>query len=72
MSKKILAALALAALSGTAFAITFEEVDANQDGMISVEEGSAAGWTEEQIQSADTNADGGLDTEEFKAATGTE
>jgi hypothetical protein len=72
MSKRILAALALTAPSGTAFAITFEKVDANQDGMIFAEEGAAVGWTEEQIQRADTNADGGLDTEEFKAATGTE
>jgi hypothetical protein len=41
--------MALAALSGAAFAATFEEVDANQDGMISVEEGMAAGWTEDKI-----------------------
>lgn len=72
MSKKILAVLALAALSGTAFAMTFEEVDANQDGVISAEEGAAAGWTEDQIKGADLNADGALDADEFKAATGAE
>lgn len=68
MSKKILTALALAALSGAAFAAAFEEVDANQDGMISAEEGMAAGWTEEQIKGADTNADGSLDSTEYEAA----
>lgn len=69
MNKKILTAIALAALSGAAVAGTFAEVDANQDGMISAEEGMAAGWTEEQITAADVNADGTLTEEEFTAYT---
>jgi Ca2+-binding EF-hand superfamily protein len=68
MSKRILVALSLAALtSASAFAATFEEVDANQDGMISAEEAQAAGI---DVTTADANQDGALDQSEFEAAMG--
>jgi Ca2+-binding EF-hand superfamily protein len=70
MSKKILVALSLAALAGApAFAATFDEVDADQDGMISVEEADAAGI---DLTTADANQDGSLDAAEFDAAMGGE
>ncbi len=70
MNKKILVTLALAALSGAAFAAApeFTAVDANQDGMISAEEGQAAGM---DITGADANQDGSLDAAEYEAATKT-
>ena len=68
MSKKILVALSLAALvSAPAFAATFDEVDADKDGMISAEEAQAAGI---DVTTADTNQDGSLDQGEFDAAMG--
>lgn len=71
MNKKILTALALAALSGAAFA-GFGDADVDQSGALSAEEAMAAGWNEEQIKAADTNADGSVDEAEYKAATGEE
>lgn len=68
MSKKILVALSLAALaSAPAFAATFEEVDANGDGMISAEEAAQVGL---EAAAADTNGDGAIDQSEFDAAMG--
>lgn len=70
MSKKILVALSLAALAGApAFAATFDEVDADKDGMISAEEAQAAGI---DVTTADANQDGSLDQAEFDAAMGGE
>ena len=66
MSKKLLVALSLAALtSAAAFAATFDEVDMDKDGMISAEEAQAAGI---DLTTADANQDGVLDQAEFEAA----
>lgn len=68
MTKKILVALSLAALAGApAFAATFDEVDADKDGVISAEEAAAAGI---DLTTADANQDGSLDQAEFDAAMG--
>lgn len=68
MFKKILVALSFAALASTsAFAATFDEVDADQDGMVSAEEAQAAGI---DMTTADANQDGSLDQGEFEAAMG--
>ena len=47
---------------------SFEEVDANQDGMISQEEAAAVEGLD--IATADSNQDGSLDRQEYEAATG--
>lgn len=68
MFKKILVALSFAALASTsALAATFDEVDADQDGMVSAEEAQAAGI---DMTTADANQDGSLDQGEFEAAMG--
>ena len=61
------AALVLA--SGTAFAggAKFGDVDANQDGAVSIEEATAAGMAEDKAKAADANGDGQLDVVEFSA-----
>ena len=72
--KQILIALsALGFATGVAFAQApaFESVDANGDGLVSMEEGAAAGftWTADQFQAADTDGDGGLSADEYTAAS---
>ena len=59
MSKPVLAA-----------EITFATVDADQSGLISIEEVEAAGlkWTPEEFAAADMDADEYLNQEEFEAA----
>ena len=70
--KKLIAALAITAFTaGTSFAqASFETVDADSNGGVTMEEASAAGlpWTEDQFKAADTNQDGALDAAEFAAA----
>lgn len=72
MKKVLLPAALLALASGFAWAQapSFEEVDANQDGMISSEEAAMVEGLD--ISSADTDADGSLSMEEYQAATGGE
>ena len=58
--------------TGAAFAqASFDAVDADANGAITMEEARAAGftWTDEQFASADKDADGALNAEEFAAAT---
>ena len=61
--------LAAIAFSGAALAQelpSFEEVDANADGLISMEEAAAIEGLD--FATADTNQDGSLDQEEYAAA----
>jgi len=71
--KKLILALALTGFATSAsFAqASFESIDADQSGGITLAEASAAGltWTEEQFNSADRDADGALSPDEFAAAT---
>ena len=71
--KKLITALAITAFTaGTALAqASFETVDADGSGSVTLEEAAAAGlpWTEDQFKSADTDQDGALSAEEFAAAT---
>jgi hypothetical protein len=46
---------------------TFVTIDANGDGMISVEEAQGSSTLKDGISSADTNQDGSLDVSEFSA-----
>ena len=50
---------------------SFESVDADGNGAVTLTEASDAGleWTEDQFAQADQNGDGALDAEEFAAAT---
>lgn len=73
--KKTILALAVLGLSGIpalAQEADFMKVDANADGLVSMEEATAAGWTwtEDQFKAADANADGSLDADEFAKAAG--
>ena len=49
----------------------FAVVDADANGMVSMEEATAAGWkwSEEDFKAADSDADGSLNAEEFAAAS---
>lgn len=71
--KKIVLALVLAgatSVAAHAAEMDFATVDADGDGVVTLEEATAAGWewTEEQFGVADTDGDGGLSAEEFAAA----
>ena len=52
----------------TAAAATFEQVDSDQDGMISKQEASSFSAVELIFDSADANQDGALDAGEFSQA----
>jgi len=60
---------ALALFSGSALAsdATFSDIDVDKDGMVTMEEITAAGLSEEQAMAADTNQDGQIDIVEFSA-----
>lgn len=61
-------AIVFAALvAGSAFAASFEEVDADKSGGVSAEEAKAVEGLD--FAAADKNADGSLDADEFAAAT---
>ena len=49
----------------------FATTDANGDGMVTMEEATAAGypWTDEEFAGADADGSGALSEEEFTAAT---
>lgn len=71
MSKRILTALmALGLFSGVALAAppAFQDVDTNQDGVITQEEAAKVEGLD--IASADANGDGQLSMEEYEAAAG--
>ncbi len=72
--KKFVLALSLigfGALPALAQEADFATVDADGNGVVSMEEATTAGWTwtEDQFKAADTDGDGGLNEEEFAAAT---
>lgn len=72
--KKVIIALGLAGFASAAFAageMDFAKVDADANGMVTMEEATAAGWewTEDQFKAADTDADGALNADEFAAAS---
>jgi len=73
--KKLVLALSILGFSGAhalAQETDFTKVDANADGLVSMEEATAAGWnwTQEQFTAADTDGDGSLNADEFTAAAG--
>ena len=67
----VVAALGLSAATAFAQAPDFASVDTSGDGMVSMQEGIAAGfdWSAEQFSEADSNGDGALSAEEYAAAT---
>ena len=71
--KKLILALAITGFTtGSSFAqASFESIDADQSGGVTLAEAGAAGltWTEEQFAAADIDADGSLNVDEFAAAT---
>ena len=72
--KKLLLALSLVGfttVSALAAGIPFDQVDANQDGGVTLEEANTAGlpWSQEQFSNVDTDQNGMLDVDEFAAAT---
>ncbi len=71
--KKLILALAITGFTaGSSLAqASFESIDADQSGGVTLAEAGAAGltWTEEQFAAADTDADGSLNADEFAAAT---
>ena len=72
MRKIILALSIIGIAASSALAQTsFEIIDVDQSGGITLAEATAAGlpWTQEQFNSADTDADGTLNADEFAAAT---
>ena len=69
--KKLSIALLALGFTGAAMAQeapSFEEADANADGMISQEEAAAVEGLD--FATADSNQDGSLDRSEYEAATG--
>lgn len=72
-SKTIAPAILASAFATVALAAgAFTEVDANADGMVTLEELAAAhpDVTEDQFRAADDNGDGVLSQEEYAAMTG--
>jgi hypothetical protein len=71
--RKLVIALALVGLSALpafAQAADFKTTDADGDGQVTLEEGTAAGfkWTEEQFAAADADSNGVLSEAEFATA----
>ena len=70
--KKLILALAFSGFATAAsFAqASFQSIDVDQSGGVTLAEAGAAGllWTKEQFDAADKNADGALDIDEFAAA----
>ncbi len=71
MKKHLLTALALMTVSGFAWAgsgkISFQDLDTNRDGQISLEEAKKAPEVSKKFVRADANQDGKLDAAEFAA-----
>ena len=74
MKAYILALALVSATSLSAFAgeVDFTKVDANADGLVSMEEATAAGWewSSDDFAAADADGDGALNAAEFAAVTG--
>ena len=70
MKKILIPAAALTLIAGNAFAVTFAEVDANQDGWVTPAEFAAAvpEATEDDFTAIDANGDGAISEEEMTAA----
>lgn len=68
MRKVLLIMTGLALYCGLAWAQSFEEVDANQDGMITSEEAAIVEGLD--FSAADADADGALSMDEYQSATG--
>jgi hypothetical protein len=84
MKKTLIGALALGMMSTAALAddgdkmkdagakptaaVTFESLDADKDGRVSLTEAAADKTVTEQFSTADKNADGYLDADEYAAA----
>lgn len=70
--KKLILALSLStfAVSAALAQASFEAIDENADGAVTLVEANKAGlpWTEDQFNLADKNGDGALDVDEFAAA----
>ena len=71
--KMLVVALGLAGLVAApalAAEMDFAVVDTDGNGMVTMEEATAAGWewTEEQFTAADADGNGSLDADEFAAA----
>ncbi|HEV7633722.1 MAG TPA: hypothetical protein VGO41_12130 [Steroidobacteraceae bacterium] len=82
--KKVLTAIALAGLTGAAFAqapvpaetaptappeqASFQKLDTNRDGALSKIEASSDRMLQSNFDAADKNADGKLDAAEYRAA----
>ena len=70
--KKLILALTLSTFAASAaFAqASFEEIDEDANGSVTLAEANSAGipWTEDQFNLADKNGDGALDADEFTAA----
>lgn len=68
MRKVLLTIAGLALSCGLAWAVTFEEADANQDGIITSEEAAIVEGLD--FSAADADADGALSIDEYQSATG--
>lgn len=66
-----LALVGLGAVPALAQETDFATVDADGDGLVSMNEAAAAGWnwSSDDFNAADTDGDGGLNADEFAAAT---
>jgi hypothetical protein len=71
IKKHTLTALALMAVSGLVWAgsgkASFQDLDANRDGVITLDEAKKAPEVKARFTQADTNQDGKLDAAEFAA-----
>lgn len=71
MNKLLLTLSILGLAISSAFAqASFETIDADQSGYVTLDEANAAGmpWTEEQFNAADLDKDGALNSDEFATA----
>jgi hypothetical protein len=73
MKKQLVTALTLIAVSGVAWAaggsgkVSFQKLDTNRDGQISMDEAKKSPEVSKMFGQADTNRDGKLDSSEFSA-----
>jgi len=72
MKKQLVTALTLIAVSGVAWAggsgnVSFQKLDTNRDGQISLDEAKKSPEVSKMFGQADANRDGKLDSSEFSA-----